>query len=240
MKSIALDGRLLSVAGFVRQDAVLADIGTDHAHLPVFLLKAGKIKRAVCSDINAGPLAVARANAACAGVADRIDFELTDGLIGLEKYPVTDYAVCGMGGELIAEIITKDKMLCRSGVRLILQPMTKPECVRWALGKIGFRILHEAFSHEGGKYYVCIVAEYDGIVREISEIEAVLGEKQADFDNLSSQIEYFCVKKRAQERKVTGKAEGGKDKENDALILDAINERLEYLDSKRRETTIHQ
>ena len=239
MKNIALDGRLLSVAGFVRQDAVLADIGTDHAHLPVFLLKTGKIKRAVCSDINEGPLAVARANAVSAGVSQSIDFELTDGVVGLEKYPITDYAVCGMGGELIAEIITKDKTLCRSGVRLILQPMTKPECVRLALGKIGFRIIHEAFSREGGKYYVCMAAEYDGIVRELSEADALLGEKQADFDNLSSQIEYFYVKKRAQERKISGKAEGGKDKENDILLLNAINERLEYLEGERREKSIH-
>ena len=99
-----LSPRLLCVAKLVRQNAVLADVGTDHAYLPLFLLSVGKIDRAICSDINEGPLASARENASLDGLTEKITFLLTNGLCGVMAYSPTDIAICGMGGELIAEI----------------------------------------------------------------------------------------------------------------------------------------
>ena len=111
--------RLLSAAEFVRQGAYFADIGTDHAYLPLFLLEGGKIERAVCSDINAGPLETAKRNAEEYGLSDRIIFRLTSGAEGLSDMGITDYAICGMGGELIAEIIESAPHLKDGAVRLI-------------------------------------------------------------------------------------------------------------------------
>ena len=128
----ALDGRLAAAASFVRENAVVADIGTDHAHLPLWLLSAGKIRFAVASDINRAPLERAKKNAAAAGFSDRMDFVLCDGLSGLEpeKRGITDILVCGMGGELIARIVGESEYTRRPGVRLILCPMSQPDKLR--------------------------------------------------------------------------------------------------------------
>ena len=106
MKSVTPDARLRAAAGFVRQGARLADIGTDHAYLPVSLLRGGRIPFAVASDISAGPLAHARETAAFAGIGeDRLALVLTPGLRGIEAYRPTDITICGMGGEMIVGIL---------------------------------------------------------------------------------------------------------------------------------------
>ena len=125
MKNSALNARLLSVAELTRQDAILADIGTDHAYLPLFLLDSGKIKFAYCCDINEGPLASARKNAEERARLGETDFILTNGATVLSGKGITDYAICGMGGELIADIIERAPHLKDVGLNLILQPMTK-------------------------------------------------------------------------------------------------------------------
>ncbi len=166
MSDITIDGRLSSVAKFVGWGARFADIGTDHAYLPVFLLLEGVIERAVCSDINEGPLDNARATARAMGVCDKIDFILTDGAAELSQYGITDMAICGMGGELIARIIEDAPHIRQNRVRLILQPMTRQEHLRTYLYKNGFSITDEDYVSESGKFYSVLVAEYTGIIPE--------------------------------------------------------------------------
>jgi tRNA (adenine22-N1)-methyltransferase len=201
--------RLLSAARFVRQDAYFADIGTDHAYLPIFLLSRGVIERAVCSDVNAGPLASAEKNAKEAGFIDKIEFHLTDGASALAHLPITDYAICGMGGELISYIIDRAPHLKNEEINLILQPMTRQSELRRYLAENGFFVIDEAYSYEAGKYYVCINARYDGVKRHISDLEA-------EFGNLAHRVElslerqgYIETKLRALEKARDGKAKGG-------------------------------
>lgn len=160
MSDITIDGRLSSVAKFVRWGARFADIGTDHAYLPVFLLRRGVIERAVCSDINSGPLDNARTTARAAGVFDKIDFVLTDGASALSCLGITDMAICGMGGELIARIIEDAPYIKKSRVRLILQPMTRQEQLRTYLYQNGFSIIDCDYVTEADKHYTVIVCEY--------------------------------------------------------------------------------
>lgn len=229
MREFMLDGRLSSAAKFVRQGAVFADIGTDHAHLPIFLLKSGVIDRAVCSDINEGPLDKARENAKDADLLSKIDFVLTDGAAALSEYGITDAAICGMGGELIARIITDAPFLRKEGVRLILQPMSRTAHLREKLATLGFSVLDESYSEADGKLYVCILAEYTGTVREISQIEAEIGALYADNDNNGCQIKYYKAKKRAFERIAEGKRLGGSDSSYEQMLIRAIDERLNQL-----------
>ena len=228
----ALNKRLLSVAELVRQDAIFADIGTDHAYLPLFLLKEGKIKKAYCSDINEGPLRSARINARDTGYEDEIVFTLADGADALAGYGITDYAICGMGGELISRIIKDAPHLFAEGVRLILQPMTKQECVRTFLAESGFAIVGERFSFDSGKYYATIAAEYTGVSYPLSEIDAELG---FDIPHDRDRVEYLGYlegKRKAIIKAIEGKKKGGLDTASDDGILRHLDERISRYQDK--------
>ncbi len=179
---IKLDARLMTAAGMVRRGAVVADIGTDHAYLPVYLIQNGTARFAVASDINKGPLERAKQSAAKYGVADKMRFALADGLSGVqpERDGVTDIVICGMGGELIARIIGDSDYTRREEVQLILQPMSSVYELREYMAGAGFEILDEKLSRAAGKIYTCILARYDGKERKLSPIELLLGEKNIE------------------------------------------------------------
>ena len=224
-----LDKRLLSCADFVRAGAVFADIGTDHGYLPIFLLKTGRIERAYLSDVNSGPLSSAERNAAAEGLTDRCEFILTDGAAALSGKGITDYAICGMGGELIARIIEDAPHLKDGSVRLVLQPMTKQEHLRRYLALTGFTILHERFSFDAGKYYVTMVAEYCGECREISFEEAELGLEATHDEDRVEYLGFLEGKRRAARIALRGKETGGYDTADEEERLAIIEKRIAKL-----------
>ena len=191
MKEISISPRLLSAADFVRQDAFLADIGTDHAYLPLFLLSEGRIKKAFCSDVNEGPLASARANAEAAGLLDRVEFTLADGADALGGKDITDYAICGMGGELIADIISRAPEMKDPSVRLILQPMTRRGALVKFLTQNGFEVIGEAYSRDAGKFYVTLLVAFSGECRKTDELEAEFGRSATPCKNIAAKIGYL-------------------------------------------------
>ena len=223
--SLQLGNRLLSAASFVRQDAYLADIGTDHAYLPIFLLDCGRINRAVCSDINEGPLSVAEKNVAEAGYLPSVDFLLSDGAAALGCRGITDYAICGMGGELIANIIEHAPHLFEKGIRLILQPMTRQAYLRRYLAERGFVTVGEGYSAEGGKNYLALAVEYGGVSRKISDFEAEFG-IISDGESLSAEKRgYFEGKLSALKKALGGKRAGGEDFSYEAALISEYEER---------------
>lgn len=225
----AINARLHSAAELVGQGAVLADIGTDHAYLPLFLLSEGRITYAFASDVNEGPLASARKNAEDCGLTDKMSFVLTDGATALAGKGITDYTICGMGGELIADIIDRAPHLNDSGVRLILQPMSRQEKLRAYLYSHGFEILTESYSLDAGKYYVCFEARYSGKCREISDTEAHIGLKESNFVNKDCQKGYLKAKIASLTRSVEGKMGAGKSDAHEAEILSEIKELFKSL-----------
>ena len=132
-----LDSRLITAADMVRGDSV-ADIGTDHAYIPIYLLKTNKCLRAVASDINAGPLKNAKENAAAYGVDKKVDFYLTDGTKGIDLSAVTDIVICGMGGELCARIVYECERA--HDLNFVLQPMSAVHKLRSFLYSEGKKI----------------------------------------------------------------------------------------------------
>ena len=170
-----LDHRLSTAIPFVREGAVVADVGTDHAYLPIVLTGSERASRAVASDIHRGPIDCAAQHIAEYGLSDRIDTVLTDGLDGIRPYAPTDIIIFGMGGELIARILSDAPWVKDTAIRLILQPMTHAESVRQYLAREGFAIVDEVLSREGIKIYQTIVAEFAGVPYEIDDVTAELG-----------------------------------------------------------------
>ena len=207
----------------VRRGAVLADIGTDHAYLPIYLLKEGIISRAVCSDINAGPLASAEENLREEGLLSSAELYLTSGASALAGKGITDYAICGMGGELIAEIIENAPEMRGEGIRLILQPMTKHEALRCYLAESGFSVILEKYSFDEGKYYVALLCEYSGEKEVISPYCAYFGKNSEGEISDPSHIGYLRAKVSALEKIVAGKSRAGLDFSSEQALLDEFS-----------------
>ena len=229
MREVCLGDRLRAAAKFVRQDAVFADIGTDHAYLPLFLLAEGKVRMAVCTDVNEGPLNTARINAEDHGITDNIKFILTDGAYGLEEYGITDFAICGMGGELIARIIDDSAFLKKKGTRLILEPMSRQAHLRRFLAEEGFGITEEEYVTDSGKFYLIIVAEYNGEKRKIDPTEAELGCHSRATGDTAAKLGYLNAKRKALIKARDGKLSGKQSAEYEDLVLPALDRAIDEL-----------
>ncbi len=164
-----LTPRLMTAVPYVRGGCLVADIGTDHAYLPIYLCEQrkltpvtaqnGEILCAVAADINKGPVERADQHIAAAGLTKYIRTVQTDGLQGLDAYDPADIMIFGMGGELIASILEAAPWVMRAGKRLILQPMTHAEKLRAYLLSAGFAIVGETLSREGDRIYQTLCAE---------------------------------------------------------------------------------
>ncbi len=159
---ITLDERLSAVAALVRPGSRLADIGTDHAYLPVYLIQAGICLSAIASDIGAGPLEAARRTVMENGLTSKIALRLGDGLSTVSADEIDDIAIAGMGGETIAAILEAAPWVKAHRMRLILQPMTRAEDLRRWLLSNGFAVLEEHLIIDGRHLYPVMAAAYTG------------------------------------------------------------------------------
>ena len=173
-----LDIRLRTAADMVPKGARLADIGSDHAYLPIALCLENKIECALASDINEGPVRAAVANIHKNGLSDRIVAVRADGLDKTRDFSPNCITVLGMGGELIVSILDKADWVKSEDVTLVLQPMTHPEILAKYLAENGFDIIGEKIVRDGtrdDRIYRIICAKFDGKRRELTEAEALVG-----------------------------------------------------------------
>lgn len=142
MRELALQPRLQLLADMVPAGSRLADVGTDHGYLPVYLLQQGRISRAIASDIVDGPLQHARQTAAEYEV-DGIDFRLCPGLDAIAPHEADTVVIAGMGGETIQAILSAAPWTADGSHLLLLQPMTKVEYLRKWLVDNGYAFTEE-------------------------------------------------------------------------------------------------
>ena len=163
---VKLSNRLLSVASFVTEGNVLADVGTDHGYIPIYLMQEGRIERAIAMDINAGPLERAKEHITQYGLETYIETRLSDGVAALTPGEADSILIAGMGGGLILHILEEGETVCRQAKELILQPQSEIERVRVWLYNAGYVILEENIVFEDEKFYPMMRVQYQGIKDE--------------------------------------------------------------------------
>lgn len=154
-----LSQRLLHLAEMVPSGGRLADIGTDHAYIPIFLVMEGRIPSAVAMDIGEGPLSRARINVAAHCLEAKIELRLSDGLKELHADEADTVLIAGMGGGLMVRILEAGGHAIRPGLNLVLQPQSEIQEFRKYLRMHDFQILKEDMVFEDGKYYPMIFAK---------------------------------------------------------------------------------
>ena len=148
-----LSKRLNAVAGLVTEGASVADIGTDHGYIPIYLLKHGISDKVIAMDINRGPLQRAREHIEEEGLKEQIETRLSDGMAALHPGEVKEIITAGMGGGLVIKILTDHPEVTESLTYGILQPQSEIHKVREFLNAQGYRIVAEDMVKEDGKYY---------------------------------------------------------------------------------------
>ena len=175
MKSqIILTPRLEAAASLVGCGS-FADIGTDHAYLAIRLALEHGVD-GIASDLREGPCEVARKNIKEYGLDRRIKVYCRAGLDSIEEFAPDNVIICGMGGELISEIIEHSAYPKSSRCHLILQPMSMQDKLRHYLCREGYAIRNELVVFDSSKYYQLISAEYTGDIYSLDEVEALLGQ----------------------------------------------------------------
>lgn len=155
-----LSARLKALAAHIRPGSRLADVGTDHAYLPIYAVQQHICPSAIATDIRSGPVACAKEHVAAAGLSACIDVRKGDGLSTVKPGEVDDIVIAGMGGEMIAAILETAPFVRDPRIRLLLQPMSRPEKLREYLLTHGFSLEWEEIICEGERLYIVAQAVF--------------------------------------------------------------------------------
>ena len=179
-----LSQRLSSVASMVTAGNCLADVGTDHGYVPIYLYERNIIPRAIAMDVNKGPLERAALHIAESGMKEAIETRLSDGLTALKPGEADSVVIAGMGGPLIIRILSAHPEITESLKELILQPQSEISEVRIWLYEQGYEIVEEHMVFEDGKYYPMFKAVKNPEAEKLTNLEykygkiSVLGEPE--------------------------------------------------------------
>ncbi|QPC46907.1 tRNA (adenine(22)-N(1))-methyltransferase [Mangrovibacillus cuniculi] len=170
-----LSKRLETVVNYVPEDAVLADIGSDHAYLPCFAILHRNIKTAIAGEVVKGPFESAKREVRQAGLTNQIDVRFGSGLEVINKGEATCITIAGMGGQLISSILTDGLDKLTGKERLVLQPNVGEYNLRKWLVDHQYSIMDESILREDHKTYEVIVAEKRSQCTDYTEMELFFG-----------------------------------------------------------------
>lgn len=172
--------RLEKVASLIKPCRCVADIGTDHAYIPIYLVKNNICDHAIASDVNIGPLEKARKNIVIHGLGSKIECRLGSGLNTLNKGDADVAIISGMGGNLIRDII-EERLDIFAGLQYaVLQPVQNPEVLREYIYRKGFRIIDEEICVDENKFYEIMKICYDERKYNVDSIFYEVSEKLFD------------------------------------------------------------
>ncbi len=208
-----LKGRLALIAGKVEKSNTVADIGTDHAYIPIYLVENGVCKTAIASDVKKGPVKAATANIKAARLDKKIKTRLGNGLETISENEADVIIIAGMGGILVSDILDAGMNRAKEAKSLILQPMNRPDEVRKWLADNDFEIFDEELCAEGEKIYNVICARH---LRPNSGTES-RPDRIADKHSGISESAYFHIGKKLIEK-------------NDPLLGKLLKKKIRQLD----------
>jgi len=190
-----MNKRLKLISEYIDKGKGIIDVGTDHGYLPIYLAENSYAGKIFASDINADPLNKAVSNAADAGVDEKINFLLCDGLKKCPPDEIDTIVIAGMGGDMIVKILDETEWCLSPDYKLIMQPMSKSEVLRYWLIYNGFEINNELLVRENGTIYQIIVARFGGLTK-LNDAELYIGNYEAaDNKELYAQ-QYKAIHKR--------------------------------------------
>ncbi len=190
---IKIDDRLKSCADLVDGTGTVCDVGTDHAHLCVYLIQANICSNVIASDVVDGPLKSAEQTIKRYSLNDKIKLVKSDGLKNIDLHSVSDVVIAGLGGETILSIIRNEPLLKTLNISLILQPMTKAPLLRKELYSDGFEIVKEIPSKVGDTFYTTMKVSYTGFSTKLPEYTAKIGKVNFN-DELSKEYGLYKVR----------------------------------------------
>lgn len=237
-----LTSRLKKIADFVEQEDKVADIGTDHGYIPVYLKREKKVDKIIASDINELPLKNASKYIKSAGLSEDIELRLGNGMEVLDMNEVDTVILAGMGGILISEIMEKDKNLTESIKKFILQPMVG----RYELGKYleknSFKIENEVIAKEGEKIYQIIKVrvkdseDSNFIIKKSEAKESLLDDEDLKYEisrkliySEDENLEEFLLKKIEKLDRIIESIEKNSEKTNFSYLNKMIKKREKLL-----------
>lgn len=187
-----LSKRLQAAADFVTQGSRIADVGTDHGFLPIYLIQSGRCPRAVAMDIRKGPLERAQEHILAAGLHEVIQIRLSDGMQELSEGEADSVVIAGMGGLTVIHILQEAQEKLTGFRELILEPQSDPAKVRRYLREHHLCIDRENLVYETGKYY------------PVLHISIGKTEQEQSFRETGQQVHRLLLEKLADEARVCG------------------------------------
>lgn len=207
----------------------VCDVGTDHAHIPIELVKNGKVSFAIATDISLPSIQKGEKNIRKLGLSDKIKTYCANGTSGVPLDGISDIIIAGMGGELISEILFADERLKNSSLHFILQPMTKHSELRELLAKNGFSIEKESCISDGDRIYFIMSVYYTGEAHTLTLRDLLLG---VNTEKNKTLLDYTARLKVQLSAKLSGMMSASVLSAED---IEAIKDRLAVLDEFAKE-----
>lgn len=182
MKEFKISNRLLKCAEMVRRGVKIADVGTDHAYIPIYLALKGEISHALACDINKGPLDNAKNNIEKYQLGSIIETRLSDGLENINENETDEIIIAGMGGNTIKDILENCNWKNKKEKKFILQPVQHEDDLRTYLASTGYEITKENAVLCSGKIYTVMKTVFTGVTYNLSAEELYIGKLSKNMD----------------------------------------------------------